>query len=85
MTLNSRPRLLSLSINFVLAKAAPGVKTPPLEDNNETTVSQAGSALPLLERSDLRGLAIKSLHSSRKPDSFDAVLGSFGFIPKTSQ
>lgn len=46
MTLNSTPRLLSLSINFVLEKAAPGVKTPPLEDNNETTVRQAGSGPP---------------------------------------
>lgn len=49
MTLNSMPRLLSLSINFVLEKAAPGVKTPPLEDNNETNMHKAVSSLPSAE------------------------------------
>lgn len=35
MTVNSMPWRLSLSINFVLAKAAPGVKTPPLQDSKK--------------------------------------------------
>ena len=43
------PRSLSLSINFVLQKAAPGVKTPPLKDNRMKTVHNAQlHPLPLL-------------------------------------
>lgn len=72
MTLNSMPRLLSLSISFVLQKAAPGVKTPPLEDKDETNLHKAVCLQPFPLPSELSG-------------NLFWALGSGGLIPKPSQ